>query len=292
MVKFLIGGIAGFDTDTFALVSRLDDTQSVPLGAAAGRCLQVLLEADGEIVTKKSLLAQGWEQYGAVVSDNNLSQSIVRIRKALQQLGVDPAALITLPRIGYRITSVERVSPHTIGQLHVPVHDATEPPPPSDAREITQKSTPSDEIPLADVAVVEAEKIDASSHHRVRLDSAIFAWLAGVALSTGLALWVIPAIHGDLRSNAPEVRWEALDTTSDNRVFISPQMKHDKAFIDDRLARLARTPPTSVDDLERRLVYLNGSQGKDVASYFLCLAPITQQDPDCVSYLLINHLTP
>lgn len=58
MVKFLIGDIAGFDTDTFALVSRRDDALSVSLGATAGRCLQVLLEADGEIVTKRTLLAQ------------------------------------------------------------------------------------------------------------------------------------------------------------------------------------------------------------------------------------------
>ncbi|VVE80055.1 winged helix-turn-helix domain-containing protein [Pandoraea sputorum] len=111
MVKFLIGDIAGFDTDTFALVSQRDATLSVPLGATAGRCLQVLLEANGEIVTKRTLLAQGWEQYGAVVTDNNLSQSIVRIRKALQQLGVDPAVLATLPRIGYRLTSAKRVTP-------------------------------------------------------------------------------------------------------------------------------------------------------------------------------------
>ncbi|ODP32480.1 winged helix-turn-helix domain-containing protein [Pandoraea sp. ISTKB] len=296
MVKFLIGGIAGFDTDTFALVSRHDSTQSVPLGAAAGRCLQVLLEADGEIVTKKTLLAQGWEQYGAVVSDNNLSQSIVRIRKALQQLGADPSTLITLPRIGYRIVGVERVSPHTSGQSREPSSDIAESKKGADDEEITQSETQSGDLLPTALSVVEVSETLASTttsvRHGIRLGKATFVWLACAAMSAALALWIIPKIHGDLRSQAVEVQWEPLDAAPENRVFVPPDLRQDKAYIDDRLARLARTPPTSVDDLAKRLVYLNGSQGKDVASYFLCLAPISQPDPDCVSYLLIDHLTP
>ncbi|AKC71612.1 winged helix-turn-helix domain-containing protein [Pandoraea oxalativorans] len=306
MVKFLIGGIAGFDTDTFALVSCRDSTQSVPLGAAAGRCLQVLLEADGAIVTKKSLLAQGWEQYGAVVSDNNLSQSIVRIRKALQQLGADPAALVTLPRIGYRIVGVERVSPHTMGRAIAPSDDVTESHRPTEDREIAQKSTSSDEIPIVESPVVGIDRVSPSApaeaiataaasgtpRRRVRLDKATIAWLAIAFLSTAAALRVVPAIHGDLRSHAPAVQWVALDSAPDNRVFVPPSLKNDKAFIDDRLSRLSRTPPTSIDDMPERLVYLNGSQSNEVASYFLCLEPISHPAPDCVSYLLINHLTP
>ncbi|AKM29572.1 hypothetical protein AB870_04615 [Pandoraea faecigallinarum] len=291
MVKFLLGGTAGFDTDTFALVSRHDSTQSVPLGAAAGRCLQVLLEADGEIVTKKTLLAQGWEQYGAVVSENNLSQAIVRIRKALVQLGADPAVLITLPRIGYRITGVERVSAHNSGQWTTPSGIVSETGTHVEDEEITQKSTPSEEISTRETEALDG--IDkAAPRKAVRLDAAVFAWIAAAALSTGIALWVIPKIHGDLRSNAPEVRWEARDASPGNRVFVPPELKQVKSFIDERLDRLARTPPTSVDDHAKRLVYLNGSQSNEVASYFLCLRPITQPDPGCVSYLLIDHLSP
>lgn len=110
MTKYLIGDAARFDSETFSLVAEQTPERDVQLGAAASRCLLVLLEAGGEIVTKKTLLAQAWEQYGAIVSDNNLSQAILQIRRALQQLGADPAALVTVPRIGYRLTGTSRLS--------------------------------------------------------------------------------------------------------------------------------------------------------------------------------------
>lgn len=111
MTKFLIADTARFDSDTFTLHAVASPDMPLPLGAAASRCLMVLLEAGGDIVTKKTLLAQAWEQYGAVVSENNLSQAILQIRRVLQQTGVDPAVLVTVPRIGYRLVNATKVSP-------------------------------------------------------------------------------------------------------------------------------------------------------------------------------------
>ncbi|APD12319.1 winged helix-turn-helix domain-containing protein [Pandoraea sputorum] len=111
MAKFLIGDAVRFDSDTFALATKGNPNVSLPLGAAAGRCLLVLLEANGEIVTKRAMLGKAWEQYGAVVTSNNLSQAIMQIRRAFEQAGADPSLLVTVPRIGYRLNSVVKVSP-------------------------------------------------------------------------------------------------------------------------------------------------------------------------------------
>ncbi|MFK0377520.1 transcriptional regulator [Pandoraea sp. NPDC090278] len=111
MAKFLIGDAVRFDSDTFALATKGNPDVSLPLGAAAGRCLLVLLEANGEIVTKRAMLGKAWEQYGAVVTSNNLSQAIMQIRRAFEQAGADPSVLVTVPRIGYRLNNVVKVSP-------------------------------------------------------------------------------------------------------------------------------------------------------------------------------------
>ncbi|AHB78352.1 MULTISPECIES: winged helix-turn-helix domain-containing protein [Pandoraea] len=292
MVKFLIGDIAGFDTDTFALVSRRDDALSVSLGATAGRCLQVLLEADGEIVTKRTLLAQGWEQYGAVVTDNNLSQSIVRIRRALQHLGADPGLLVTLPRIGYRLTGVTRVSPFVEA-----------PPPPSttvengrtDAttdREIAQSSRDESETSSVENSPASGDGIGTAT--RVQGPSvwpAVGIWVSVAAISAVLAAWTIPSLRGDVRTNAKSAQWTALDATPGNRVFVAPDYRENTDFVTQRLARLASTPPVTIGDASDRYVYINGAGNFDVFSYFLCREPIGRADSDCLSYLLIDHAT-
>jgi len=308
MVKFLIGDIAGFDTDTFALVSQRDTTLNVPLGATAGRCLQVLLEANGEIVTKRTLLAQGWEQYGAVVSENNLSQSIVRIRKALQQLGVDPAVLATLPRIGYRLTSAKRVTPFVDARTSAPLNPASVPENrPSNVAfpwDNTQSSEVSRNLSVAESDELEmpvsagtsdtAEHVTATSTPiatRARRSwwPAAGFWFGVAAISAALAAWVVPSLRGDLRTNANVAQWAPLDDTPGNRVFIAPDFKQDTDFVRLRLARLASTPPLAIDDAHERYVYINGSGSLDVFSYFLCRAPIGRADSECLSYLLIDH---
>jgi len=319
MVKFLIGDVVGFDTDTFMLVARDDASLSVPLGATAGRCLQVLLNADGEIVTKRSLLAQGWEQYGAVVTENNLSQSIMRIRKGLQELGADPASLITLPRIGYRLIGVTRVTPFVDAITGAPSSTENRQNPATFERENAQNESPPREISTPDVdsisaaasddntdnpdnpngseapVVPAAQDVAATPPERtggLRLGFATGIWLGVATLSAALAGWVLPDLRGDLRTSAPEARWVAIDPAADNRVFVSPSFQQNTAFVQGRLARLAATPPTSIADASERYVYINGAGSLNVSSYFLCSEPIGRATADCLSYLLIDHAKP
>ncbi|MFJ2993967.1 transcriptional regulator [Pandoraea sp. NPDC087047] len=321
MVKYLIGDIAGFDTDTFSLVSRHDATQVVALGATAGRCLLVLLEANGEIVTKRTLLAQGWEQYGAVVSDNNLSQSIVRIRRALQQLEVDPAALVTVPRIGYRLTGVTRVTPFVDALTGMPSRDTV----PSDGekqKENSQDSLPSNDhsLPAFHAAIDSGDGVATPSRnlpdevcaapasgqpaqaerevaarapvvveHRkgYRIGVACTVWLGVAAVSTALAAWAVPALRGDLRTNAPQAQWQAVDAGPAHRIFVSTSFHADGDFVRGRLSRLSQTPPVSIADAAERYVYINGATSPEVFSYFLCRGPILGPTPDCLSYVFI-----
>ncbi len=77
---------------------RLGDAP-VPLGSRAFDVLLILVEAQGELVTKEELLARVWP--GAVVEESNIQVQVSALRKAL---GEDRGLILTVPLRGYRFT--------------------------------------------------------------------------------------------------------------------------------------------------------------------------------------------
>ena len=59
---------------------RLGDV-TVPLGSRAFDVLLILVESEGELVTKEELLARVWP--GAVVEESNIQVQVSALRKAL-----------------------------------------------------------------------------------------------------------------------------------------------------------------------------------------------------------------
>ncbi|MHB8816092.1 MAG: ATP-binding protein [Steroidobacteraceae bacterium] len=82
---------------------RLGDIP-VPLGSRAFDVLLILVEAEGELVTKEELLARVWP--GAVVEESNIQVQVSTLRKAL---GEDRNLILTVPLRGYRFTGEVRV---------------------------------------------------------------------------------------------------------------------------------------------------------------------------------------
>ncbi|MGC7405847.1 winged helix-turn-helix domain-containing protein [Pandoraea pneumonica] len=311
MAKYLIGDAARFDSETLTLAATHSPDTPLALGAAAARCLLVLLEADGEIVTKKALLTEAWEQYGAVVSSNNLSQAIVQVRRALEQAGVDPAALATVPRIGYRLHQAVKLSPFVdanTAQSVIPASPAV--PIPYFGEEISQIESIAKEISPDTKA--DDTKVDShadAEHARTPQDAvaggqaplpprarfslrprrAAAIWLGVALISTFAALVVIPPLRGDLRTNARVATWQPVAGNGMQRYFVASDRADDAAYIADRIATLKREPPASATDLDARLVYINSAAHSDTYSYILCRRPIESAVPECVSYLIINQ---
>jgi TolB-like protein/Tfp pilus assembly protein PilF len=73
--------------------------ERIGLGTRAAALLQALFEADGEAVSKDSLVAAGWP--GVIVEDNNLSVQIAGLRKAMGKRPDGQEWIVTVPRVGY-----------------------------------------------------------------------------------------------------------------------------------------------------------------------------------------------
>src|SRR5262252_3977117 len=106
----------------------------VPLGGRAFEIVSVLVQADGELVSKNDLMDRVWP--GAIVEENALQVHIAAIRKAL---GADRGMLKTQFGRGYRLLGSWKVVQH-----------APKPPAPSPAvTPVPQASTTTTNIPAA-----------------------------------------------------------------------------------------------------------------------------------------------
>ena len=99
--KFLINESVYFYPAKQLLESASKDKESVSLNVPASRCLTLLLEKKGEIVTKYDFSQEVWENRGQYTSANTLYQNISLIRKALRSAGISQDVIHTVPREGF-----------------------------------------------------------------------------------------------------------------------------------------------------------------------------------------------
>ncbi|MDA7427523.1 winged helix-turn-helix domain-containing protein [Primorskyibacter aestuariivivens] len=93
-----------FDPATRSL--KQQDGTSVPLRAQSAEVLGLLIEANGEIVTKDRIIARIWPD--TYVTEDSLLKCIADIRRALGD--TDRSRLQTLPKVGYRLALAQQTS--------------------------------------------------------------------------------------------------------------------------------------------------------------------------------------
>ena len=94
-----------FEQSTSLIYLKNDRNQSIELSKPAARLFNeiILLNVKKGIATRDELLTSVWEEYGLVGSNNNLNTYISEIRKKLEQIGIDPKSIVTVPKKGFRL---------------------------------------------------------------------------------------------------------------------------------------------------------------------------------------------
>ncbi|MET1080187.1 MAG: winged helix-turn-helix domain-containing protein [Pseudomonas sp.] len=103
MALYVINSLIYFDSEAFTLYRAESSEEALRIGAIASRCLSLLLQADGQIVSKRELISGAWGAFGLEVTDNSLAQVVRQLRVALETLQPDHELILTIPRIGYKI---------------------------------------------------------------------------------------------------------------------------------------------------------------------------------------------
>jgi TolB-like protein/Tfp pilus assembly protein PilF len=101
----------------------------VALGGRSAALLQVLLDADGQVVSKTNLMERAWA--GMSVEEGNLTVQVAALRKALGRRSDNSEWIATVARVGYRLwvedAQAPRETPSALPSLAVlPFHNLSD----------------------------------------------------------------------------------------------------------------------------------------------------------------------
>lgn len=102
-MKYILDGVFVFRTDDGSIWSIDNEDNKITLSPIISRLLLLLLEEQGNILTRDEILRQVWTVYGLEPSGNSLNQYISNIRKNMSLLGLHESAIRTLPKIGFML---------------------------------------------------------------------------------------------------------------------------------------------------------------------------------------------
>ncbi|MDO2954119.1 winged helix-turn-helix domain-containing protein [Aeromonas simiae] len=107
-MMFLIDGKILYDPEKGILqdIGNASDSQEeTRLTSTANRILALLIESQGTVIERNSLLEQVWEAHGLNGSNSSLNQYISILRKTLSGILDREETIVSVPKIGFSISS-------------------------------------------------------------------------------------------------------------------------------------------------------------------------------------------
>ena len=108
--EYIINNEVIFKVNTNELQPLGENGEEVTLNAPTARCLQLLLEKNGKIISREEFLDTVWKTRGVVVSQNTFYQNISLLRKSLLKAGLSQDIIVTVRQRGFALASGSQVS--------------------------------------------------------------------------------------------------------------------------------------------------------------------------------------
>lgn len=111
-IKYLINDSVVFYPDEHRLVNKQDIKVDLLLNIPASRCLALLIERKGCVITQKEFFEQVWESQGTYVTQNTFYQNISLLRKGLKAAGLVDDPIKTVLKRGITLADAITVVPY------------------------------------------------------------------------------------------------------------------------------------------------------------------------------------
>jgi len=108
--NYIINDEIIFKVNEGILLRLSGEGDCVILNSPTARCLQLLLESKGEIISRDVFLDIVWRKRGIVVSQNTFYQNISLLRKSLKAAGLTKEIIKTERRKGFSLAAETSVS--------------------------------------------------------------------------------------------------------------------------------------------------------------------------------------
>ncbi|NAW59148.1 MULTISPECIES: winged helix-turn-helix domain-containing protein [unclassified Vibrio] len=267
--NIIINGQVVFDPKANRLFSVAVPEAHITLPKPASRCLLILINHHGNVVTMAQFHEQAWNQNNVIVSDQSIYQNISLLRKALTKVGGSKNIIETQTRRGWVISNEiliteEKYNVNSEGNKNKEVGDNKEEDLSTDLP--ISKEPPSHYIP---------------HHQKKRFIAYIVTLLFSVSVVfLSYALWTsYPVVHTwSLRT------YQKLTNVSECQVFRNPSNIKDSAYIE-------FIQRNAIECNNYSWWYITNSIPTGYFSLISCKEPLLKKNsesPDCISYSFLG----
>lgn len=110
--SFLLGATVLFIPSRNLLTAVEGESTQLTLSNPASQCLLLLIQHHGQVVEREHFFQQVWLNNGSQVTNNNFYQNISLLRRAFKELGLNDELIITVPKVGIRLSMELAITPH------------------------------------------------------------------------------------------------------------------------------------------------------------------------------------
>lgn len=110
-IEFIINDEVIFDVNMSELRSVNGNGKTISLNGPTARCLQLLIESNGRIISREEFLETVWKTRGVVVAQNTFYQNISLLRKSLVKAGLSQDIIITVRQRGFILAADSAITP-------------------------------------------------------------------------------------------------------------------------------------------------------------------------------------
>lgn len=100
-MKFIINDILLYCPDEYKLSPLGVRGSETVLHAPVSRCLLLLLQHPGTVISQEEIFREVWEKHGQYVTANTLYQNVSLLRKGMRNAGVLTSIIKTVPKVGF-----------------------------------------------------------------------------------------------------------------------------------------------------------------------------------------------
>ena len=205
----------------------------------------------------------------------------MQLRKSFQLVGLDPENIVTLARIGYKLSDSLQISQNGVNSQ--PISNVNPQNAPSQLSVSAPELTIEENLPSPKIGVSNANfQVISKKMWGNKIMLIIVVFNALLALSGGLFLYYADVNYGD------GIAYTVFKSHGGKTYFAQSNSVGGDAHLDSSIAMLKTHPPRYIHLDEYPFIYINGARTKKVFNYFFCERKIEEQENGCVSYLILR----
>lgn len=124
--SFLLDGTVLFIPGRNLLTAVPDNSVQLALSNPASQCLHLLIQHHGQVVERDVFFQRVWLSNGSQVTNNNFYQNISLLRRAFKEFGLNDELIITVPKVGIRLSEELKIDLQAEAQADVDTSDLSD----------------------------------------------------------------------------------------------------------------------------------------------------------------------